>query len=608
MATTAKPYVRWWWFSGALDYQDIEAQLEWTKTMGFGGVEVAWVYPYPNTKQEDGPKFLDEDFQSYVQYTLEQCKQKGLGCDLTFGTLWPFSGTFIPEKFTSKTGEGLSTQRVNRNWESRYTQSEAMILDHLDVNALRWYSSYLYEHGFATFVKMGPISLFCDSWEVEPENLSYASLQNDFLKTYGYLYNFSTEDPNQRYDYRALVSERILTQFYQPYAQYCKEIGAFSRVQCHGAPTDILAAYAYVDIPESETLLFDPEFALLAASAAALEHKPIVSSESFSCLYGWVPSPSKPPYIKQEQIDDLRCIADAQFAWGVNRVIWHGMPYSTEQTPHHFYATVHVGPDGNIASELARFNAYLEEISEVLTKGETFSNLCILLPLEDQWMREKIPEALSKPSSTYWWELQELEIPQPLMQYSPLWFSPHWIDDLSYQREQLFYKQTPIGALYCMNEYMSFSSLKRLVRLSVQGAPIYFSQLPKEPGTMRHDEAYRQYLSILSTTPPARTESLRPILQSSTPIDYWCRKDGDTYYIFLSHPAMRNLRYPLPYGYAQSIKPQTVQAVFYSTNNTYSLCLQFPRGESLLVTIKDASQDVTIRPLHIEGSQMGQNL
>ncbi|WP_320121714.1 hypothetical protein [uncultured Sphaerochaeta sp.] len=599
MANSAKPYVRWWWFSGALDYKEIETQLSWLVSNGFGGVEIAWVYPYPEAGKEHGPKFLDEDFQAYVQFTLKQCKEKGLGCDLTFGTLWPFSGTFIPKKYTSKARDGFSTQRVNRSWEASYTHTNARILDHLDTRAFQWYSDYLSEHGFVDFVKTEPMALFCDSWEVEPEDISYETFQRDFVSTYGYVYDFSTKDINERYDYRSLISERVLSDFYRPYAQNCKEMGAFSRVQCHGAPTDILAAYAYVDIPETETLLFNPDFALIAASAAALEHKPIVSSESFTCLYGWVPSPAEPPHIKQEHIDDLRCVADAQFAWGVNRVVWHGMPYNTKEKPRQFYATLHVGPDGSIASQLPQFNAYLEEVSEILTRGETFSNISILLPLEDQWMRDELPPHLQKPSSKYWWELQELTIPLPLMQYRPLWFSPHWIDDLSYQDGQLLYKQKHIGALYCMNEYMSFSSLKTLAGLCAKGAPIYFSRLPKEPGTQKH-RAYNQYLSIISTTPPAQTSYLRPILKSSTPIDYWCRKDGETYYVFFAHPEMRNLRYPLPYRYAQSIKPCTIEAVFHSENYAYDLCLQFPRSESLLVTINDVSHEVTIRNLHIE--------
>lgn len=119
----------------------------------------------------------------------------------------------------------------------------------------------------------------------------------------------------------------------------CTKAGATSRVQCHGAPTDMLASYALVDIPESETLLFDPDFLLLAASAAAFHDKPIVSSETFSCIYGSVSTSQTPPGLGEELVDDLRCVADAQLVWGVNRVVWNGKPFGTEEDRKRFYVS-----------------------------------------------------------------------------------------------------------------------------------------------------------------------------------------------------------------------------------------------------------------------------
>lgn len=63
---------------------------------------------------------------------------------------------------------------------------------------------------------------------------------------------------------------------------------SYVTLQCHGTPTDILDAYSMVDIPETETLLFDPDFALIAASAAAIWKKPVVSSETITCIHGLI--------------------------------------------------------------------------------------------------------------------------------------------------------------------------------------------------------------------------------------------------------------------------------------------------------------------------------
>jgi len=42
---SSKPYVRWWWLAGPFCERDIETQLSWVKQMGFGGVELAWLWP-----------------------------------------------------------------------------------------------------------------------------------------------------------------------------------------------------------------------------------------------------------------------------------------------------------------------------------------------------------------------------------------------------------------------------------------------------------------------------------------------------------------------------------------------------------------------------------
>jgi hypothetical protein len=49
------------------------------------------------------------------------------------------------------------------------------------------------------------------------------------------------EDEHSRYDYRAFISDAVLDEFYRPFAATCRALGAVSRVQCHGVPTDLLA-------------------------------------------------------------------------------------------------------------------------------------------------------------------------------------------------------------------------------------------------------------------------------------------------------------------------------------------------------------------------------
>ncbi|WP_320129898.1 glycosyl hydrolase [uncultured Sphaerochaeta sp.] len=597
MVRSAKPFLRWWWFSGELEYLEIEEQLNWIKEKGFGGVEIAWVFPLAGAKAGQGPFFLDESWFSYVSFAQDQCKKRELGCDLTFGTLWPFGGNFLPEEYSSRTFNGFSSQRLNRSWESRYSEEPGRILNHLDSKAFSFYADFLLTHGFKTLCEQGPVSFFSDSWEVEVEGLSYGGIFKDFFRKFGYSLEpylaMLNVDQAIRFDYRKCIADQILEQFYQPYVDMCKKNGASSRMQCHGTPTDILAAYALVDIPETETMLFDPDFALIAASAAAIWNKPVVSSETFSCLYGWVPNTEVPPGLGKEKIEDLKCVADAQFAWGVNRVVWHGMPYSSKKNPHHFYATVHLGPDGTLNGSLSAFNRYLEEMGTYLARGKTFSKMAVYLPLEDQWMLDELPPELVKPSSHYYWELQELHMPDELLSYRPLWFSGKWLEKIHFNGMTLQCGDQDFSVFYCDAEWMSLDSLAVLEKLANQGAPIYFKKFPKEPGQVKH-QAYEPLLASLKAHSMKVLDVITPILDSEIPLDFWCRKEGDCYYLFISNPAMRKLRYPIPYGFSASCKGYELWADFHSPNQIYHLPLSFAKLDSLLYKIDDFSKTVEL--------------
>jgi len=576
----SRPFTRWWWFSGPIDTDGIDRELDWLVEQGFGGVEIAWVYPQPGTPRNAGPRFLDEQFIAAVRHAIEGCAKRGIGCDLTFGTLWPFCGSFIDDTHAARTLMGLSEQRVDRSWEARYHSYPVKVLDHLDKKALYWYSSELQD--LLDLAKDSPAAMFCDSWEVDPVDLGYRGMFEDFIRRFGYdLTPFASRIaayPEVRFDYRVLIAERILSDFFEPFSSICDSANVTSRVQCHGAPTDLLSAYSLCDIPESETLLFDPEFALIAASAAAWNDAPIVSSESFSCIYGWVPTPLEPPYLGNEHIDDLRCVAASQFAWGVNRVVWHGMPLGGKR----FYASVHVGPDGALAPHFKRFNEELACFGAAMSKGSTVSNLAIYLPLEDQWMKDEVPEASKKPSYNWYWELQELEIDDQLMPYRPLWFSPRWIDELEFIAGKLLFRGKDIGSLYCDSEWMSYNSVCKLEELVKSGAPVIFNRWPKEPGYVQHDD-YLNSLGVIQRAMFHTLDDVRPLVSSPVPIDFWCRMDGDTMICLFCHPQVRNLGYPLPYRFADSVEPTSLEVTVHADGIQIPLLLEFTGGTYAVV-------------------------
>lgn len=129
--------------------------------------------------------------------------------------------------------------------------------------------------------------------------------------------------PDVRYDYMLLLDDFVTKGFYKPFVKKCRKLGAWSRVQCLGAPADIMTTYSLPDIPETEAMLNNPNYAKIVSSSASLSGKKLVSSESFTCMYGFPAT-----YLRKEQTADLKMVADALFANGVNQHVYIGMPFN----------------------------------------------------------------------------------------------------------------------------------------------------------------------------------------------------------------------------------------------------------------------------------------
>jgi len=599
MYKSSKPYTRWWWFSGEIKEEDIRFQLDWLKKNKFGGVEIAWVYPLDNSKA--GPKWLSREWSRKVSFTKKYADKIGLGCDFTFGTLWPFGGSIVRKQDASRVFEGLSSQRLRHSWEQPYKES-GYILNHLNRSALEHYSGKM-GSALSEALKGSPSALFCDSWEVGTEKLWAIGFDKTFRKKFGYSINKYIPEldryPDVRYDYRKLISEYVLNEFYKPFTEICHRFKALSRVQCHGSPTDLLASYSAADIPESEAILFDPDFSVIPASASTLSGKKVVSCETFTCLYGWKSRPGPAPFYKREQVADMKLLADALFANGINQILWHGMPYNPKGGRNEFYATVHVGPDSYFAGEIPAFNRYMEKVSAVLKRGRTYSDVAVLLPIEDTLMLNTLPKKLFKPSAQYHWEMHYTRMPPELKGYHPLWVSSYALRDAFYstcseQSESkglLHCGDATFTSLYIDTKWLDKEALIELLRLARQGLPICIKRRPKEPGrikTVTYNKMLSELVSLENVSPEFRkTAAYPPLVLGKNLPDFWCRKDKNGYYIFFANPKSRNLHYPLTYG--QSFTGDTVeQVVTIRNNNKYQkVKLVFKPYQSILLKISN---------------------
>jgi hypothetical protein len=600
---SSRPYTRWWWLNGPFREQDIRYQLDWLSANGFGGVELAWLEPtwQGGASEESRPAWLGEELAERLAYAKRYADQLGLGCDLTFGSGRPIGGSSVAPQDAAQTLDGPSGQRLYGSWES----GPRLVLDHLSSSALRHYAETL-APAFEAALAGTPSALFCDSLELEAGRLWSPALWDQFEARFGYRLEERTElartHPQMRYEYRRLVGAVMQQAFFETYAAVCRELGAVSRVQCHGVPVDLLAAYASVNVPESETLLYDPHFSRIAASAAVLAGKPLVSAEAFSCIYGFVGLGNIRPvrYWRREQVADLKLLADAILANGVNQIVWHGMPYNPPGGKNEFFASVHVGPDAAFARDLPDFNEYLETVSGMLRRGRPYTSLAVYLPYEDMLVRDRVAEENRTPGANYEWEMRQVRVPPETEGHHPVWVSETFLRKAEVEDGEIEIGHARFAALYLDCEWLDAAALEELVRLARDGATIVMKRPPALPGMRRHPH-YAEWLAELAGSPNVRGElaahRLKPLVEGENLPYFWARQGERELVIFFAHPLAREVRYPMAYGQSYCDGPVDRTVTINYGDASRQVPLRFEPYQSILLRI---GQDGEIGVLDVD--------
>ena len=603
--SSCKPYTRWWWFAEDLDNNDIRDQLVWLKDHGFGGVEIAWIYPMGLDSATVHPAFLSNEWASHVVFAKRTADSLDLGCDFTYGTLWPFNDVDLPAG--DQTRDYFDTIKPARRGYTWDYPREARILNHLDGNAFQRYAAKM-NKGLADAYKGSESGLFVDSWEVETPYLWTPGFGETFLKEHHYdivpymeqRTLLDTGNAEVFYDYMHTLSGYVLREFYRPFAQNARKVGAFSRAQCGGAPTDLLTAFSVVDVPESEAILYEPSFSRIAASAAALAGKRVVSAETFTCAYGWTSlryrnGRGQSPYQGKEQIADLKLICDALFANGVNQIIWHGFPYNkVGDTTHYFYTTCQISTDERQSlsgQALTDFNRYMATVSEYMRKGVSYSDMAVYMPLEDAWMGGAYPDSVRKVKAFFWgeYEMRFIRTPERYKGMQPLWVNEHFLKSASFENGLLHCGHADFKMLFCDVEYMEIGALKSIVRLAEDGMPLCWMRDPKEPGRVRHTAEYGRLLERLhglaNVYARAADIGLKPLIEGEELSDFWCRQDGSVYYVFIANPLAQTIEYPLSYGYAFTSGTTTRRITVHHHGKSEPVTLTFRPTESIVLVI-----------------------
>lgn len=596
-----KPFARYWWFASEIKKEDIRYNLNWLKDNGFGGVELAWVYPLnamdTSLNQQYTPRYewLSPEWQEAVNYAMLYADSLGLACDLTMGTLWPFGDSQVQYEDASQLYGTEERQRITRSWEYPDT---GYVVDHLDPSKYMKYFRRMLD-SFPHPETSMPRSYFIDSWEVETKGLWYDGLKDDFISKYDYdisplmdsIYHPGYED--QLYDYMKLISKKVIF-FYENFDSILNEYNINSRGQCSGAPCDIISAYARMDIPEGEAMLYEPEYNSIPASAATLSGKNIVSAETFTCLYGWPRH-----YIREEQTADLKMVADALFANGVNHIVWHGKAHNPSgRDSVNFYASVHLGDSGNLAAELPGFNNYLAEVSEAMKKGKPYTDVAVYIPTEDAWTKGIMPK--DKQFIWAWghYEMRYVYFPEILKGHQPTWINKEFLEKAVYKDDKLKVGDASFNYLYLDVSYLDYESLLTISKLAKQGLPMTLKGEPSEPGTLKHTD-WNQKIRDLKTLPnvySAFRPFMVPLVEGSDIPPYKARETDEGLYIFFANPKSENIKFPLSYGqsFTGEVTEMTVRINY--ANRKYDIELRFEPYSSLLFRLQDGiAEQVNIR-------------
>lgn len=594
--------MRWWWFAAEFTEEDIEDQLHWIKNQGFGGVEIAFIYPVNRNPDAERLEWLGKEWQERIVFTKNYCDQNKLGCDFTFGTLWPFGGTFVSDDDRTKVfGDSAFRQPLRLSWTHPDTGN---VIDHLDRGAFERYAAVM-GNALAPALGDGSSALFCDSWEVETRKIWTDGFEADFKKRFGYdivpymddIYERGNEGP--LYDYMKLVSEKVINNFYGAFTDKCHELGAYSRVQCAGSPTDLISSYGLIDVPETEAMLYNPRFSRIVSSAAALSGKPLVSAESFTCLYGW---PRE--HMREEKITDLKLVADALFANGVNHLVWHGIPFNPKGIDTiFFYATVHAGENGSLEPHLESFNKYLTEVTALMRRGNVYSEVAVYLPVEDSWIGGEMPGELQLPWAWGEYEMRYTEFPAELEGRAPLWINREFLKKGLVENGELLVAGQRFKALYIDVKYMDMGSLRVILSLAKQSLPVCLKQVPGQAGHIKDDEfetLMEELLSLPNVLPEmGMLSATLPLVEGTGLPDQWFRKDGDTLYVFLANPAASKLKYPVPYGIADSLGTNHRSLTINYGGNQHKTDIEFRGTSSVLLKVVPGEGPV-IRELRYE--------
>ena len=266
--------------------------------------------------------------------------------------------------------------------------AEGYVLNHLDRPATERYLNSVGDRLMQAFGSNPPYAVFCDSLEVYNHDWT-SDLLDEFKTRRGYdlkpylpalIGDIGSKTLEIRRDWGKTISELYSERFLQPLHDWAKRNRTLLRVQNYGVPSVSLSSYANVDLPEGEGAQWKVvRGTRWASSASHIYGRPVTSSETWT----WLHSPS----FRATPLD-MKAEADRHFLMGINQLIGHGWPYTSEGVEYpgwRFYAAAVFDEKNPWWIVMPDIATYLQRSSFLLRQGAAVNDVALYLPNDDGW-------------------------------------------------------------------------------------------------------------------------------------------------------------------------------------------------------------------------------
>lgn len=264
---------------------------------------------------------------------------------------------------------------------------EGEVIDHFDADALKVHLAQ-FEKAFAG-KQLKLRAYFNDSYEVDDatgESNWTPKVFEQFQKRRGYdlrlhlnelLSNQNTDSVQRvKSDFRETMSDLLVEEYTDHWAQWAKDRGALIRNQAHGSPANIFDLYAASGIAETEGA--DPLRSKFVASASHVTGHPLTSSESATWLEGHFIT----------KLSSVKTAVDNFMLGGVNHIFYHGTAFSPPGEPWPgflFYASTNFQPTNSWWTDFSALNQYVTRAQSFLQGGKPDEDVLIYHSLYDSW-------------------------------------------------------------------------------------------------------------------------------------------------------------------------------------------------------------------------------